>query len=549
MPVRLQETEMSTGRISTAVVLVVCGFLIGCDEGPDLPVETETAYRPIIGGTPDSGHPAVGAVVMNYFLCTGTLVSPRIVVTAAHCILPGDPPKQFGLGPKTGSVTEILNVSQAIAHPQYGQSNVEGWTVNINDIAVLVLATSAQAAPMKFRTASLNGLQGSAITFVGFGVTQPGNSATTGTKMKVASTIGQIATQGFFNFTSPSNPKNTCTGDSGGPAIYNNGGTEELIGVVSGGDVGCVENGFNTRVDIHSDWILGLIQQYDPQGTTPVCGNGACETGESSANCPGDCGGSDSCQGIIYQGCCEGETVKWCDDGQLKVVDCTAVGKPKCGWNASISVYDCGTDGGTDPSGAYLKACGGTTSPVCGNGTCENGESEVSCPADCTTGPVCGNGTCESGETSASCAADCYVAPVCGNGTCEPGETAAGCPVDCAMVTCGDGKCEAPETSESCPVDCDMSTPSNCGDGDCTGSESEGTCPADCAVESCGNGSCAPHETCFLCPSDCGSCEEGGGGGCGIGCRSHDLSGLILFFLVLFGLCIFVFRDAPEGRP
>ncbi len=51
--------------------------------------------------------------------------------------------------------------------------------------------------------------------------------------------------------------------------------------------------------------------------------------------------------------------------------------------------------------------------PVCGNATCESGETTTSCPADCVAGgPVCGNAICETGETSTTCPADCPVIPV-----------------------------------------------------------------------------------------------------------------------------------------
>jgi len=527
-------------------------------------VELETVHQPIVGGTPDSGHPAVGAVVMNFFLCSGTLVSPKIVLTAAHCVLPNDPIKKISLGPSTNQATEILSVSKVIPHPQYGQQVVDGWTLNIHDIAVVVLSSAAKTTPMKYRTTSINGMEGAPVTFVGFGVTVPGNSGTTGTKMKVASSIGKVNAHGFFNYTTPGNPKNTCTGDSGGPAILNQGGVDEVISVVSGGDEGCVKDGFNTRVDVHASWIQGLIQQYDGGGADPVCGNGICETGENAGNCAFDCSGGGACGEVSFEGCCTGEVLKWCENDQVNEMDCAAAGKPSCGWNAGANFYDCGTDGAADPSGTHPKECGGGgPGPVCGNGTCESGESESSCPADCGGGAGdCGDGVCGSGENFNSCAADCLQND-CGQHTfagcclgelvkwCEAGqlkmincETNASCgwnadggfydcgtdggsdasgqnPKACpggSSPVCGNGSCEQGETSESCPGDCGSGT-AVCGNSLCEEGENAQSCPGDCgsAGPVCGDGTCDEGESLLTCPADCATGPTCGDGVCGVG--------------------------------
>ncbi len=131
------------------------------------------------------------------------------------------------------------------------------------------------------------------------------------------------------------------------------------------------------------------------------------------------------------------------------------------------------TDGTVNPASPDV-----TTASVCGNGTCEAGETTASCAADCPAPPpavtVCGNGTCEAGETTTSCASDCPVVPPPPPGGSGPPCTAETDAAFCTRLTknCGsviaNDNCGASRTVASCGTcssgqTCGAETPNVCG--------------------------------------------------------------------------------------
>ena len=165
---------------------------------------------------------------------------------------------------------------------------------------------------------------------------------------------------------------------------------------------------------------------------------------------------------------------------------------------------------------------GGSGGPVCGDGTCDSGETKSSCPADCgsattTAAHVCDVG-CDS-PSSAGTTATCYCDNQCqtygdccnadGSATATScaGSTCASCNGGATGPVCGDGSCDSTETCSSCPSDCG-NCPGYCGDGTCDSTETCSNCATDCGgcPATCGDGTCDSGETCGNCSKDCGKC-------------------------------------------
>ena len=161
----------------------------------------------------------------------------------------------------------------------------------------------------------------------------------------------------------------------------------------------------------------------------------------------------------------------------------------------------------------------------CGDGQCNNGESETTCPGDCgEPSPACGDGICEASEAD-SCPEDCASSTyACLVNGCELGQCLnfGGCTnaFECmasstdaeAAEECLDGLGGPAGNVLSGVLACGINLscwgePSGpeCGDGNCDDSEDFVTCPQDCQPPApvCGDGICADTENISSCPADC----------------------------------------------
>lgn len=199
-------------------------------EGPD----------PLIyGGEPvePGAWPAVVAVQTSK-LCTGTLVAPDLVLTAAHCFDPAPIiPVRIHVGDSIADASTFSS-DQWGSHPDFCLPSDCGE--DLHDFAWVKLAGPIGVEPIppittqaEYDEAMRPGVE---LTFVGFGEDE---ADVTGIKRQVVSSLTSFNASGR-EFRAGGDGNDTCLGDSGGPALVKLASGEwRLAGVISrGGECG-----------------------------------------------------------------------------------------------------------------------------------------------------------------------------------------------------------------------------------------------------------------------------------------------------------------------
>lgn len=204
----------------------------------------------------------------NGVVCTGAVIAPTVVLTAAHCVTSS---ASLRLVDYSSQPPRLVTPRKALTHPLYSAQAMAAHRATADIALVQLPAPMPGKTPVALGTPNLPVVPGAMFAIAGIGSSSPGGNDVGTARAASLTVTGKPGTL-QIRLTDPLTQNKRagmggCTGDSGAPMLENQGGRSVVAGVVSWSTGPNFTNGCGgmtgvTPLTLYKDWVVQTARSW-----------------------------------------------------------------------------------------------------------------------------------------------------------------------------------------------------------------------------------------------------------------------------------------------